>query len=60
MVKKKNLFAEQTDGRSTKKIPAGTKNKKLRKTPELEIGGSGGLDPTRFGDWEKDGRCVDF
>jgi hypothetical protein len=19
-----------------------------------------GLDPTRYGDWEKDGRCIDF
>jgi hypothetical protein len=25
-----------------------------------EIGGRGGADPTRFGDWEKDGRCIDF
>jgi len=25
-----------------------------------EIGGRGGLDPTRYGDWEKAGRCVDF
>ena len=25
-----------------------------------EIGGRGGLDPTRYGDWEKDGRCIDF
>ena len=25
-----------------------------------EFGGRGGADPTRFGDWEKDGRCVDF
>jgi hypothetical protein len=25
-----------------------------------EIGGRGGLDPTRFGDWEKNGRCIDF
>jgi hypothetical protein len=25
-----------------------------------EFGGRGGSDPTRFGDWEKDGRCVDF
>jgi hypothetical protein len=21
---------------------------------------SKGLEPTRFGDWEKDGRCIDF
>lgn len=25
-----------------------------------EIGGRGGLDPSRYGDWEKDGRCIDF
>ncbi len=25
-----------------------------------EIGGRGGLEPTRFGDWEKAGRCIDF
>ncbi len=30
--------------------------------PELpkEIGGRGGLEPTRYGDWEKNGRCIDF
>ena len=25
-----------------------------------EIGGRKGLEPTRYGDWEKDGKCVDF
>ncbi len=25
-----------------------------------EVGGRGGLDPTRYGDWEKNGKCVDF
>lgn len=25
-----------------------------------EIGGRPGPEPTRFGDWEKGGRCVDF
>ncbi|GAC1454283.1 MAG: hypothetical protein PVSMB6_09830 [Steroidobacteraceae bacterium] len=25
-----------------------------------EIGGSAGPEPTRFGDWEKNGRCIDF
>ena len=25
-----------------------------------EIGGPKGLEPTRYGDWEKSGRCVDF
>ncbi|NOX71001.1 MAG: DUF1674 domain-containing protein [Gammaproteobacteria bacterium] len=27
---------------------------------EKEIGGRPGLDPTRYGDWEKNGRCIDF
>ena len=31
----------------------GDKNKK-------EIGGRDGPDPTRYGDWEKNGRCIDF
>jgi len=25
-----------------------------------EHGGRGGPDPTRYGDWEKNGRCIDF
>jgi hypothetical protein len=29
------------------------------KLPE-EIGGRAGPDPTRYGDWEKNGRCIDF
>ncbi len=27
---------------------------------EKEIGGPPGPEPTRFGDWEKKGRCIDF
>ena len=26
----------------------------------LEHGGPRGPEPTRFGDWEKNGRCIDF
>jgi hypothetical protein len=25
-----------------------------------ELGGPKGLEPTRYGDWERNGRCVDF
>jgi hypothetical protein len=25
-----------------------------------ELNGRKGLEPTRYGDWEKDGRCIDF
>ena len=30
-------------------------NKKTR-----ELGGRKGPEPTRYGDWEKSGRCIDF
>lgn len=29
-------------------------------TPPTEIGGRGGADPARFGDWEINGRAIDF
>ncbi|HLJ65123.1 MAG TPA: DUF1674 domain-containing protein [Stellaceae bacterium] len=29
-------------------------------TPSKEMGGPAGPDPTRFGDWERNGRCTDF
>lgn len=32
---------------------------KLKNKP-VEIGGPKGLEPTRYGDWEKKGRCIDF
>jgi len=28
--------------------------------PAPEIGGRDGPAPTRYGDWEKNGRCIDF
>ncbi|MDX6750540.1 DUF1674 domain-containing protein [Geminicoccaceae bacterium 1502E] len=28
--------------------------------PAGEVNGPKGPEPTRFGDWEKDGRCSDF
>ena len=28
--------------------------------PVTEHGGREGPEPTRFGDWEKNGRCIDF
>ena len=30
------------------------------KKPAQEIGGPEGPEPTRYGDWERNGRCVDF
>jgi hypothetical protein len=31
-----------------------------KKTSLKEIGGPKGPEPTRYGDWEKKGRCIDF
>lgn len=28
--------------------------------PPPEYGGRKGLEPTRYGDWENNGKCVDF
>ncbi len=36
-----------------------TENNGKRKRP-VELGGRDGPDPTRYGDWEKAGRCIDF
>jgi len=33
---------------------------KSKPAPAKEIGGRGGLDPARYGDWEKDGIVSDF
>jgi len=41
-------------------IPQNSKKKNRKKINKAEIGGRKGLDPTRYGDWEKDGRCIDF
>ncbi len=50
-----------------KKTDAGkTDNKKDNAEPHKgiqqpkEIGGRDGPDPSRYGDWEKAGRCIDF
>ena len=36
--------------------------KPVAKTPPMapEVGGREGPEPTRYGDWEKNGRCIDF
>ena len=34
--------------------------KKKNKVQKKEIGGTKGLEPTRYGDWERKGICYDF
>ena len=40
--------------------PPVPETKRQDNVAEKEIGGREGPDPTRYGDWEKAGRCVDF
>jgi len=35
-------------------------NERAYTKKKKEIGGREGPDPTRYGDWEKNGRCIDF
>ena len=32
----------------------------VQEQPPAEYGGPKGKEPTRYGDWEKNGRCIDF
>jgi hypothetical protein len=57
--------APATDAEAAKPAPdagtpdTATSETDAKKAPK-EIGGREGPDPTRYGDWEKAGRCVDF
>lgn len=54
------------DGKETGPEPKPTPATGQPETPEAgdaataEVGGPPGPDPTRFGDWERGGRCIDF
>jgi Protein of unknown function (DUF1674) len=40
-------------------VPAISESLPSSGTP-VEVGGPGGPEPTRYGDWERKGRCIDF
>ena len=42
------------------KIPSETPLLVPAPVPAKEVGGRDGPEPTRYGDWEKNGRCIDF
>jgi len=50
--------AESTDEDSSP--TPGAETRPTENPRAREIGGRGGPDPTRYGDWEKNGRCIDF
>jgi hypothetical protein len=49
--------ADSNDGRSPS--PGPNARGESAQSP-VEIGGPKGPEPTRYGDWERKGRCVDF
>jgi hypothetical protein len=58
---------EGSDGRSDEHTGEGQKGHSPASVdwqkPETwprEVGGNGGPEPTRYGDWESNGRCTDF
>lgn len=40
--------------------PLKSSEKEKGKDLPVELGGRKGPEPTRYGDWEKNGRCIDF
>ena len=53
------LMTEKEDTSKEQEKSAEEKHELTDSAPE-EIGGREGLEPTRYGDWEKNGRCIDF
>jgi hypothetical protein len=51
------IFPVPSPSQSTPPVPSD--NSSIERGP-VEIGGPEGPEPTRFGDWEKNGRCIDF
>ncbi|QOW18708.1 DUF1674 domain-containing protein [Lysobacter ciconiae] len=51
----------ETDPAAPAEAPVDTIVNPPEQTSQIpEHGGRDGLNPTRYGDWEKNGRCIDF
>jgi hypothetical protein len=50
--------SDDSDGPGVTEDAADIEQKGNKK--KKEIGGRDGPEPTRYGDWEKNGRCIDF
>lgn len=61
-----DLEAKGLDARRRAELVAEEAGRKAREEAAAtgehtgEVGGPEGLEPTRYGDWEKAGRCIDF
>jgi hypothetical protein len=52
-------MTDSNDAKVTPDAPAAPKDQPAGRPP-VEYGGPKGPEPTRYKDWEKGGRCVDF
>src|SRR5690606_32628094 len=63
-VKDSNILGDQRSGPvaegEAREVATPTPGDRAAAQPTGEHGGREGLDPTRYGDWEKNGRCIDF
>ena len=61
MKKNKQINSRKTSPSDiAKKSTSGGLKTERKKDKVLEHGGPKGLEPTRYGDWERKGRCIDF
>ena len=59
-MKRSDKPADHTEDPVNARIPADDQIEEKRPQGRREIGGPPGPEPTRYGDWEKRGRCIDF
>jgi len=52
--------SDPTPAEASADIPDTVRETPLPASTPVEIGGRDGPEPTRYGDWEKNGRCIDF
>jgi hypothetical protein len=55
-----NQLVHSNDNQQAADIKSVEQPANNQKTVAPEIGGRDGPEPTRYGDWEKNGRCIDF
>ncbi|MCP3687475.1 MAG: DUF1674 domain-containing protein [Gammaproteobacteria bacterium] len=53
-------MSEQKQNNEVSESEAETTPVTEQPVPVKETGGPRGKEPTRYGDWEKNGRCIDF
>lgn len=57
LIKNKNSNQDEADSNSDNQD---SQENSSDSSDDQEIGGRKGPEPVRYGDWEKDGRCIDF